>query len=393
MPHPKPQRPFFSSGPTVKHPGWTTESLKGALLGRSHRSPAGLERIRELLSLMREILEIPEDYVLAIIPGSTTGAMECALWSLLGKLPVDVFSCDVFGDGWVYDIVSQLKILEMHPKSRAYQAPFIGSLPDLSHANPHHDLVFVANGTTSGVLMPNISSWAPSKIKKNREDDVKRLVLCDATSLLFSAPLEWSLLDAVAFSWQKGLGGEGGSGMLALSKKALERLETYAPLWPVPRLFRLTKNQIVIKGIFEGETINTPSLLCIEDCLESLKWAQRIGGLSALCNRVQSNFSVFKTWVEQTPWIDFLAQDEKAISPVSVCLKIVDTSFKNLSTIEQWNFIQKIASLLESEKVAFDIRNHKFSAPSLRIWAGPTVETEDLKRLIPWIEWAYHKVS
>lgn len=379
-PNLKPKQTKFGSGPTCKHPGWDLTQLSTDLLGRSHRAPEGKAQLKKVIDLSREILDIPENYKIAIVSGSATGATECIFWSLLGARGVDIFAWDIFGKLWVTDIVQQLKL----PDVREFTASTVGQLPSLSSYLPDRDAIFTWSGTTAGVCVPNLD-WIP----QNRSG----LTFCDATSAAFCVDLDWNKLDATAFSWQKGLGGEAAHGMIVLSPRAQERLAIYQPTWPIPRIFRLTKNGQVIEGVFAGETLNTPSLLCVEDCLNALTWAKNIGGGKALTQRCLQNFSALKAWVEKTPWIDFLAEESSTISPTSVCLKISEPSFQSLEAPDQWSFIRSIASLLGTEKVACDISNHSLSVPSLRLWAGPTVETSDLNLLFPWIEWAYHEVK
>lgn len=376
-PENKPETPYFCSGPTRKHPGWSLSGLKGALLGRGHRLPAGQAKLKEVITLTRQLLEVPTNYRIGIIAGSATGALECALWNLLGARGVDVFSWDLFGSLWVTDIVDQLKISD----TRVYAAPF-GQLPNLSAHTPDRDVVFTWNATTAGVCVPDLD-W----ISLNREG----LSVCDATSAAFCVPLEWPKLDVVAFSWQKGLGSEAAHGMLVLSPRAIDRLLSYPPPWPLPRLFRLTKGRELIEEIFQGGTVNTPSMLGVEDCLDALHWAQGIGGLPALLQRCRNNFYAIAQWVERTPWIGYLAKDPKTISPTSVCLEILDTSGQPLPEEPARALTLSIEAELAQEEAAFDIRNHRASPPSLRLWAGPTVETTDLETLFPWVEWAYEK--
>ena len=376
----KPESPCFSSGPTRKRPGWNLPLLEGACLGRGHRSPAGQAKLKEVITRTREILTVPEDYRVAIMAGSATGAMECALWTLLGARGVDVFAWDLFGTLWVADIVEQLRI----PDTRQFTVPF-GYLPDLSVHTPDRDVVFTWNGTTAGVCVPNLD-W----IAKDREG----LSICDATSAAFCVSFDWPKLDVVAFSWQKGLGGEAGHGMLILSPRAIEHLKTHSLSRPIPRLFRLHKDKdVLFEEIFEGATINTPSMLCVEDCLDGLRWAQSLGGLPALIQRCQTNCAAIARWVERTPWIGYLAKDLRTLSPTSVCLEILDDAGQPLSEAPHRALIQKIEKILADEGVAYDIRNHRYSPPSLRIWAGPTMELPDLEALFPWLEWAYGVVG
>jgi phosphoserine aminotransferase len=352
--------------------------LEDACLGRGHRSPAGQAKLKEVISRTRETLRIPQDYRIAIMPGSATGAVECALWILLGPRGVDVFAWDLFGTLWVTDIVGQLRI----PDVRTFTAPF-GRLPDLSAHTPGRDVVFTWNGTTTGVCVPHLD-WIP----EGREG----LSICDATSAAFCVALDWEKLDATAFSWQKGLGGEAGHGMLVLSPRAIQRLQAYLPSRPVPRLFRLHKDKgILLEEIFEGGAINTPSMLCVEDCLDGLRWAQRLGGLPALIHRCQTNFTAIARWVDLTPWVGYLAKDPAAISPTSVCLELLDEAGEPVPEAPHRALIHSMEKLLRDEGVAYDIRNHRYSAPSLRIWAGPTMEPDDLEALFPWLEWAYEE--
>jgi phosphoserine aminotransferase len=374
----KPYVPCFSSGPTRKHPGWALSDLSNALLGRGHRLAPAQAKLKEVIALTGQILDIPQDYRIAIMPGSATGALECALWNFLGARGVDVFAWDLFGALWATDIVDQLKVKD----TRVSSAPF-GQLPDLSTHTPDRDVVFTWNGTTSGVCIPNLD-W----ISDNRQG----LSICDATSAAFCVPLDWSKLDIVTFSWQKGLGGEGAHGMLVLGPRAIERLSTYTPPWPIPRIFRLMKGRELVEEIFQGGTINTPSMLCVEDCLAALHWAKDLG-LPALHQRCRNNANAIAQWVDRTPWIGYLAKDPKTISPTSVCLEFSDEAGHPLSEAPHRALIQTIESELAKEEAAYDIRNHRYSPPSLRIWAGPTVETADLEALFPWIEWAYEKNS
>ena len=374
-PEKRPNSPYFCSGPTCKHPGWNLSNLNDALLGRGHRTPAGQAKLKQIIDLTREILEVPDDYRIAIMPGSATGALECALWNFLGARGVDVFSWDLFGHLWVTDIVDQLHI----PDTRTYSVSF-GEIPNLSAHKPDRDVVFTWNGTTAGVCVPHLD-W----ISENREG----LSICDATSAAFCVSLDWSKLDVTTFSWQKGLGSEGAHGMLILGPRAVKRLLNYTPSWPIPRLFRLTNNQGLIEEIFQGGMINTPSLLSVEDCLSALSWAKNIGGLSTLIDRCKANALTISKWVNQTPWLGYLAKDPDTISPTSVCLEILDELGNPLPEDRHRSLILAIEAQLANEKAAFDIRNHRYSPPSLRIWAGPTIETSDLEDLFPWIEWSY----
>ncbi|MGA7329452.1 MAG: phosphoserine transaminase [Rhodomicrobium sp.] len=363
----------FSSGPCAKRPGYSVENLKSALLGRSHRSKPGKAKLKLAISKTRELLGIPSDYLIGIMPASDTGAFEMAMWSMLGARGVDVLAWESFGKDWATDIVKQLKI----PGARVLDAPY-GKLANLAKVNFDNDVVFTWNGTTSGVRVSN-GDW----IAANREG----LTLCDATSAAFAQDLDWPKLDVVTFSWQKVLGGEAQHGILILSPRAVARLESYVPPWPLPKLFRMTKGGKLNLDIFEGATINTPSMLCVEDYLDALQWAESIGGLKALRERSNANFKVISDWVDRTPWVDFLAEDPATRSNTSVCLKIAD---RELASPEaQADIAKKIASTLEQEGVAMDIGAYRDAPPGLRIWAGATVERSDLEALMPWLDWAF----
>lgn len=371
----KPQCANFSSGPCAKRPGWSLEALKSAVLGRSHRSKPGKAKLQEAINLSRQVLGIPADYHLGVVAGSDTGAVEMALWTMLGARPVDVFAWEVFGKDWVTDVIKQLKV----PNARTFVAEF-GKLPDLSQANPDHDIVFTWNGTTSGVRVPN-ADWIAA--------DRQGLTICDATSAAFAMPLDWPKLDVVTYSWQKVLGGEAAHGILILSPRAVARLESYKPAWPLPKLFRMAKDGKFNAGIFAGETINTPSMLCVEDAIDGLKWAQQIGGAAALQARTQANYQAIAEWVAKTPWVEFLAQNPAERSPTSVTLKIVDPAVGGLPAEEQAAFCKKLADALEKAGVAYDINGHRDAPPGLRIWCGATVEASDVKALMPWLDWAF----
>ena len=375
----RPHDARFSSGPCAKRPGWTPEALKDAALGRSHRAKVGKTKLKLAIDLTRETLGVPADYRIGITPGSDTGAVEMALWSLLGARPVDVLAWESFGDGWVTDIVKQLKL----PDVRTLKAPY-GELPDLAQVNFDHDVVFTWNGTTSGVRVPD-AKWIPA--------GRKGLTICDATSAAFAQDLDWLKLDVVTFSWQKALGGEAAHGMIILSPRAVERLETYKPAWPLPKVFRMTKGGKLIEGIFEGETINTPSMLCVEDYIDALQWAKSVGGLKGLFARADANAKAIADWAAKTPWIDFLAKVAATRSNTSVCLKVVDKEVTALPAEAQAAFAKALASALEKEKVAFDIGSYRDAPPGLRIWAGATVETSDIDALLPWLDWAYATVA
>jgi len=371
----RPLNPRFSSGPCAKRPGWTPEILKDAALGRSHRAKVGKAKLKQAIDLTREILGVPAAYRIAITPASDTGAVEMALWSLLGARPVDMLAWESFGEGWVTDVVKQLKLAD----ARVLKAPY-GELPDLSQVNFDHDVVFAWNGTTSGVRVPD-AKWIPA--------DRKGLTICDATSATFAQRIDWAKLDVATFSWQKALGGEAAHGMLILAPRAVERLEAYKPPWPLPKIFRMTKAGKLTEGFFEGETINTPSLLCVEDYLDALAWAKRIGGLEALFKRADANFEAIADWAAKTPWIDFLARVPATRSNTSVCLKVVDEEVTALPAEAQAAFAKAIAATLEKEKVAYDIGAYRDAPPGLRVWCGATVETADVKALTLWLDWAF----
>ncbi|MBN8996148.1 MAG: phosphoserine transaminase [Rhizobiales bacterium] len=375
VPGRRPANPNFSSGPCAKRPGWSLEALKGAALGRSHRAKIGKQKLKQAIDLTREVLEVPADYLIGIVPASDTGAVEMALWSLLGQRGVDVVAWESFGLGWVTDVVKQLKL----PDVRTIKADY-GKLPDLSAVDTDRDVIFTWNGTTSGVRVPD-ADW----IKADR----KGLTICDATSAAFAQELDFRKLDVVTFSWQKALGGEAAHGMLVLSPRAVERLTTYTPAWPLPKIFRMTKGGKLIDGIFVGETINTPSMLCVEDYLDALQWAKSIGGLKALTGRANQNFKVLADWAAKTPWIDFYGEDPKARSNTSVTLKVVDPDVLKLDLAGQDAFVRAVASRLDKEGVAHDIAFHRDATPHFRIWAGATIEASDLAALTDWLEWGY----
>ncbi len=374
-----PCNPCFSSGPCAKRPGWDASVLSSALVGRSHRSGPGKERLAEVLSRSREILGLPETYRIGIVPASDTGAVEMSLWSLLGAKGVDVLAWESFGSGWVKDVTDQLKIENV----RVIQAQY-GEIVDLSQTDWSRDVVFTWNGTTSGVRVPN-GDW----IAEDREG----LAICDATSAAFAMPLPWEKLDVVTYSWQKVMGGEAQHGLLVLSPNAVERLENYVPPWPIPKIFRLTAGGKLIEGIFRGETINTPSMVCVEDALDGLKWAESIGGAQSLIERSNANLRAISDWVDNTPWVEFLAANPEIRSNTSVCLSIVDGWFNELPESIKAIVPKKIDALLEIENVAYDINGYRDAPPGLRIWAGSTVETDDLQDLFPWLDWAFSSVK
>lgn len=376
----KPANPCFSSGPCAKRPGWTVNALKGTPVGRSHRAKVGKEKLQQVITLSKKILGIPEDYLVGIVPGSDTGAFEMAMWTMLGARGVDVFAWESFGSGWASDAKKQLKLSDL----RVFEEKEYGKLPDLSQADFSRDVLFTWNGTTSGVKVPN-GDW----IKADREG----LTFCDATSAVFAMEMPWDKLDVVTWSWQKVMGGEGAHGMLVLSPRAVERLESYSPAWPLPKVFRLTKGGKVMRDIFEGATINTPSMLAVEDALDGLLWAENIGGLPALLKRTNANFQAISEWIAATPWVDFLAETAETRSNTSVCLKIVDPWYQSLSAEDQAKGAKQMVSLLDKEGVAYDIGAYRDAPAGLRIWAGATVETQDLNALFPWLEWAYAQVK
>ena len=379
----KPQRrpacPNFSSGPCAKRPGYSVTALQNALFGRSHRSKLGKARLKEVITRSRNLLGMPKDYRLAITPASDTGAVEMILWSLLGARGVDALTWESFGEGWVTDIEKQLKIKDL----RVFRAPY-AQIPDLSQVDTDRDVVFPWNGTTSGARIPN-GDW----IKADRQG----LTICDATSGVFAMDLPWEKLDVVTWSWQKVLGGEAAHGMLALSPRAIERLNSYTPPWPLPKIFRLTNKGKFSEGIFAEETINTPSMLAVEDAIDSLKWAESIGGLPQLRARCESNLAAIAAWVEKTPWVDFLVEDPKVRSCTSVCLKIVADGFDKLPVDQQWAAVKKLEALLDAEGVAYDIAGHRDAVPGLRIWCGATIERSDVEALLPWLDWAFAEAN
>ena len=371
----RPTVPHFSSGPCAKRPGWTPQALSGAVLGRSHRSKIGKARLKRAIDLTREVLQVPADYRIGIMPASDTGAVEMALWSLLGPRPVTVLAWESFGEGWVTDVVKQLKLKDATVLKAGY-----GELPELSKVDPARDIVFTWNGTTSGVRVAN-ADWIAA--------DRAGLAICDATSAAFAQPLDWGKLDVVTFSWQKALGGEAAHGMLILSPRAVARLESYTPPWPLPKIFRMTKGGKLIEGIFQGETINTPSMLCVEDYIDALEWAKSIGGLPALRARADGNAQVIADWVARSTWIDFLAREPASRSNTSVCLKVVDPAVSGLALEAQAAFVKGIAAALEKEAIAYDIDAYRDAPPGLRIWCGSTVERADIEALTYWLDWAY----
>jgi phosphoserine aminotransferase len=371
----RPVTPHFSSGPCAKRPGWSLQILTDAVLGRSHRSKAGRAKLKRAIDLTREVLEVPADYRIGIVPASDTGAVELALWSLLGARPVTMLAWESFGEGWVTDVEKQLKLKGV----TIIKAPY-GELPDLGKVDFSNDVVFTWNGTTSGVRVPN-GEW----IASTRQG----LTICDATSAAFAQRLDWPKLDVITFSWQKALGGEGAHGMLILSPCAVERLETYKPAWPLPKIFRLTKGGKLNEGVFAGETINTPSMLCVEDYIDALQWAKSLGGLNATVARSDANAKALSDWVATTSWVGHLARNPNERSNTSVCLKVVDPAVVRLSDDDQAAFAKTLTGLLEKEGVAYDIAYYRDAPPGLRIWCGATVEHSDIQALTPWLDWAF----
>ena len=374
----KPKRPNFSTGPCAKRPGWSLDALEPACVGRSHRAKPARAKLAEVIDRSRRILGLPPDWRLGIVPASDTGAVEMALWSLLGARGVDMLAWESFGRGWATDAVKQLRLAD----ARVIDAPF-GRLPDLSSIDGSRDIVFTWNGTTSGVRVPN-GDWIP----RAREG----LAICDATSAAFAMELPWDRLDVATWSWQKVLGGEAAHGMLALSPRAVARLESHTPAWPMPKVFQLTKGGKLIEGIFKGDTINTPSMLCVEDALDSLRWAEQIGGLPALIARTEANFSALNAWVERTDWVANLAEDPATQSSTSVCVRIVDPWFTALDAATQSKTVAAMVDRLEAESAAYDIAAYRDAPPGLRIWCGATVESQDIVTLTPWLDWAYTSV-
>jgi phosphoserine aminotransferase len=379
MPSVRPAVPNFSSGPCAKRPGWTPQALKDAVLGRSHRGKPGKARLVEAIEKTRSVLGVPADYRIGIVAGSDTGAVEMALWSLLGPAPVDVLAWESFGNDWVTDVTKQLKLKDARVLKAGY-----GKLPDLKQVDWSHDVVFTWNGTTSGVRVPN-GDWIPA--------DRKGLAICDATSAAFAMDLPWAKLDVVTFSWQKVLGGEAAHGMLILSPRAVARLESYNPSWPLPKTFRMTKDGKLVEGIFKGDTINTPSLLCVEDYRDALLWAESIGGLKGLIARSESNLGAIAEWIARTDWVDFLAEDKATRSCTSVCLKIADPWFGSLAAEQQAAVAKSLADRIEKEGVAYDIAGYRDAPPGIRIWCGATVEKSDVEALLPWLDWAFAQVK
>ena len=379
MPGVRPVTPHFSSGPCAKRPGWSLQTLTDAALGRSHRAKIGKAKLKRAIDLTREVLQVPADYRIGIVPASDTGAVEMAMWSLLGQHGVTMLAWESFGEGWVSDVLKELKLKD----ATVLKAPY-GELPDLAKVDFATDVVFTWNGTTSGVRVPN-ADWIPA----NRQG----LTICDATSAAFAQPLEFAKLDVVTFSWQKALGGEAAHGMLILSPRAVARLETYKPPWPLPKIFRMTKGGKLNEGIFEGETINTPSMLCVEDYLDTLQWAKSVGGLKALIARADANTKVIANWVTGTPWVEFLARVPATRSNTSVCLKVVDPAITSLSADAQSAFAKALAGAVEKEGAGYDLGHYRDAPAGLRIWCGATIEASDVEILTQWLDWAFAKTK
>ena len=377
----KPNNPNFSSGPCAKRPGWQINNLKDSTVGRSHRSSEGKSKLKLVIDKSKEILSLPEDYILGIMPGSDTGAIEAALWCLLGKKGVDILAWENFGKDWVKDVIEQLKISD----SNIYEADY-GNIPDLDQVNFDRDVIFTWNGTTSGVKIPN-GDWIPN----NR----KGLTICDATSAIFAMPIDYNKCDVITWSWQKVLGGEAAHGMLALSPKAIDRLKVHKPEWPIPKIFRLMNKDKLISGIFEGSTINTPSMICVEDAIDSLIWVENNGGLKNLLGISNKSFELIYKWIEKNEWVDFLADklDKKYLSNTSITFKIVEKWFTSLDDEKQRGVMKDICNLLSENNIAYDINGYNKAPPSFRVWGGGTVQSEDIEKLLPWIEWSYNQIK
>ena len=375
----KPSNPNFSSGPCSKRPGWDISVLKNSQIGRSHRSKECKKKLNEVIVKSKQILKLPDSYTLAIMPGSNTGALEAAMWSLLGYKGVDVLAWEFFGKDWLIDVLEQLKIENVNSHMADY-----GKLPDLNKVNFNNDIIFVWNGTTSGVCVPN-AKWIP--------DNRKGLTICDATSAIFAMDMDFKKLDVITWSWQKVLGGEAAHGMLALSPRALKRLEMYTPQWPIPKLFRIANKKKLIKGIFEGSTINTPSMICVEDAIDALSWVESIGGTNELIKISKENLQIVTKWVNSSDWIKFMCNEAKTRSSTSITLQIKDEWFNKFSEDQQKDLIKKIVSKLYEEGVVHDINGYPKAPPSLRLWGGATVNNSDMKILLPWIDWAYYKIK
>ena len=377
-PNLKPNNPNFSSGPCAKRPGWKIENLTNANIGRSHRSAEAKAKLKLVIDKSKELLNLPNDYVVGIMPASNTGSLEAALWSLLGQKGVDILAWENFGKDWVQDVVKQLKLTNINVHDVDY-----GEFPDVSKVNFKNDVIFTWNGTTSGIKVPN-GDWIPD----NREG----LTICDATSAVFAMPIDYKKCDVITWSWQKALGGEAAHGMIALSPRAVERLENHQPSWPIPKVFRMASKKKFISGIFEGSTINTPSMLCVEDAIDVLNWAEDIGGLDALIKRSEESFSNIDSWINETNWVEFLSKDSDLRSNTSITFKISENWFVEKDEKQQKEIMKEIIGLLMKEEVAFDINSYAKAPPSFRVWGGSTVEPDDIKKLLPWIDWAYQQV-
>ena len=378
-PSSKPSNPNFSSGPCSKRPGWDISVLKNSQISRSHRSKECKKKLNEVIVKSKQILKLPDSYILAIMPGSNTGALEAAMWSLLGYKGVDVLAWEFFGKDWLIDVLEQLKIENVNSHMADY-----GKLPDLNKVNFNNDIIFVWNGTTSGVCVPN-AKWIP--------DNRKGLTICDATSAIFAMDMDFKKLDVITWSWQKVLGGEAAHGMLALSPRALKRLEMYTPPWPIPKLFRIANKKKLIKGIFEGSTINTPSMICVEDAIDALSWVESIGGTNELIKISKENLQIVTKWVNSSDWIKFMCNEAKTRSSTSITLQIKDEWFNKFSEDQQKDLIKKIVSKLYEEGVVHDINGYPKAPPSLRLWGGATVKNSDMKILLPWIDWSYYSIK
>ena len=375
-PNIKPNHPYFSSGPCSKRPGWSLNALSDAFLGRSHRAKTGKAKLNEVIIKSKQVLELPDDYFVGIVPGSDTGAIELAMWSLLGERPVEVCGWETFGLTWVKDITKQLKL----PNVTTHQTSTYGEIPDLSKVNFDNDVVFTWNGTTSGACVPD-AEWIPN--------DRKGLSICDATSAVFAMDMDFTKLDVITWSWQKVLGGEGAHGMIALSPRAVERLESYEPSWPMPKIFQIAKNKKFTKEIFEGATINTPSLLATEDAIDALNWCIEVGGQKELIKRSKNNLEVIKNWIEKNDWVEFLASDPKTYSSTSICFKFTHPDFTKLDNDNQKKLVKELCSSIEKEDAGYDINAYKDAPAGIRIWGGATVESSDIEKVLPWIEWAF----
>ena len=375
----KPNNINFSSGPTAKRPHWDISNLSNASVGRSHRSKICKDKLKFVIDKSKKILNLPKDYLLGIMPASDTGALEASLWGLLGQRGVDIFAWENFGNDWLIDLVEELKIKDLNIYKTDY-----GKIPNLNQANFSRDVIFTWNGTTSGVKVPD-SKW----ISDHREG----LTICDATSAIFAMPIDFNKCDVLTWSWQKALGGEAAHGMLAISPNAVKRLETYRPSWPIPKTFRLAKNKKLISGIFEGSTINTPSMICVEDAIDTLNWVETIGGLDELIKRSNKSFNYISMWIKNSKNFEFIDSNEKTRSNTSITFKIKENWFIKKDLDEQKSIIKKICSLLESEKIAYDVSGYAKAPPSFRVWGGGTIEPNDIKKLLPWFDWAYEKIK